>query len=817
MNKPGPLCQMCPLRDAPGPVWGVGPADAKLVAIGMAPADEEIRQEAPFVGSSGNIFNIGLRKVGLEREKIFITNTVKCYVKPRTQVPPGAIRCCHPLLEQELDCLPHARTILTLGATPFEALSGKRFTTVTNKKKQGVWLRGSPLRISDRTIIPAAHPAYLASTGFRDSPWWVEDLCKAKRFSEGQGISVHEHFNYSPTDEDVQQYVAKIRERGYFGLDIETPEKVLETEEADLVGGNENTQIQVIGLSCEIGEAIGVSPNQFHYLEELFNNPGPVLTCFVFNAGFDIYLLQQTFKFRNIRVYDGMIALNVLYSDIRPKDLGMFLSIFTDCEYTKNLGKTDPFRYNAYDTFGAMWGGLNSWEALKEMQLEDVFWKQDMALYPVVDEMRKVGVNCDTQQAMKIELICHKALGQYEAFWQKISPLINWTQNKELIGLFSAQKLPVQFKVRVDSKTKQRKKTPCLDMDVLEMYRDKYHNQTAGLILLMRKLKKASDFCRIYEQDDRAHSQYPLHRQRAGRIQSVDPDLQNIPEELILGKDFKVFPRQIIIPDNPENDVIISIDYEQGEFWIYAYAAQDQELLEMKKKGEYIYGKFFEDLLGKPFFQSGMPRKKAFKLKDIDPQDLLLAKSAPLGLIYGRGANSLEDGFGISHERAVHMYRSFFNEHLAISALHTKLLLEASQTGYLRNFFGRIRRFPNVQGMRNEILSYPGQSNLADILRRNALLPLFEGLRDFGARLLFAVHDQVAISCPARNALGCASWARDTMEAAIPEMNNYWIPCEPYIGCIEKSTTGKPNWGDLISLDDYKILKRTASNVPKHA
>jgi DNA polymerase-1 len=433
--------------------------------------------------------------------------------------------------------------------------------------------------------------------------------------------------------------------------------------------------------------------------------------------------------------------------------------------------------------------------------LEDLFYRSEMPMVQVLSNMEHVGVRCDVDTAQRMELKCYKLLKVYDDYWtdKVLKPHgVSWSSPKQLISLFRAQGLPIQYKVRV-AKDKSRTRTECCDEDVLELYRDSYRSQLAGLVLFMRKLKKASDFTHIYAADGRAHARYM--DQRGGRIQAKEPDLQNIPEELEAAG-VTVLPRTIIVPDGPD-DCIISADFDALEFYLYGYACQDKAILEAKKNGVYIYGVFYKDIFKRSFFQEGKPPQKAYRRKDIPPWELLVAKSGPLGMLYGRNVGSLQKGFGIPKTRAESIYTDFHREHPTIRPHHTELMYEASRKGYLKNFFGRIRRFPNVRMSQNEICSFTGQSNGADVLRYCALLPLQAGLPDFGARLLLTVHDSVVIGCPKRALHGCVEFVRDCMERPIPYLDNFWIPCTIKVSTKETSTTGTANWGDCVDYETY--------------
>jgi uracil-DNA glycosylase family 4 len=799
--KPGPLCYKCPLKDAPGVVWGEGNANAKLVIIGQCPGQDEIAQGRPFIGGSGRILDNSLQHAGVERSEVFITNAVKCFVKPKTPVPNGAVAACAPLLQRELDALEKHTTILTLGQEAFYGFTAKKMCTVSPPRSQkrppkpDTWLRGAVYRVGQsRSIVPAAHPAFIASGGFRDATFFDADVAKAVRISKGLGEFYEEHYDYNPTSRIILEYIEEIESIGDFGLDYETPEKSAAEEEEELLGSGK-TDIQVAGISHAPGWCVGVPGDMLQLLKPLFTRKRtrPML-CRVFNWGFEGYHSERQFGGLSVTPIDLMLQLNRCYSDSKRKDLGTALSLFTDMPYTKNLSKSDPDRYNACDTYGTLIGSRNAQSFMESMAIWQPYLQVDVPLWQAVIDMKVDGTRCDVNAAQRMELQCYKALNVYEDWWHGKIPNVDWQSPQQLIALFTTLKLPQVLRKRV-KKDKSIVRTPSCDQEVLEMYRDKYQNQLAGLLLTMRSLKKASDFTHIYASDGRAHPSHFIHGQKAGRIQAKEPDLQNIPEEIS-----GIYPRTIIIPDDPTEGYIVSADFEAIEFFIYGYASNDEPILRARREGTYIYGIFYESIFHKPFFEPGRPPKKPYRRKDIPPWELLVAKTGPLGLIYGRGEKSLEDGFGISKSEAHKIYHAFATEHWAVLNYHQVLMKEVWQNGYLRNFFNRIRWFPNPSGMRNEILSFPGQSSAADILIRNAIVPISQGIKDYGGRLLFPVHDSIQCTVPRVSLAGAVSFIRDCMEAPIPEMNNFWIPCVVKVG---------KNWGDTVTWEDYVLEHRT--------
>lgn len=369
--KPGPLCHACPLQSAPGPVWGVGSPSARLVRVGMAPGPDEVSSGEPFSGKSGQLLESASRKIGISRERSYTTNVVKCLVPPRHPLPQKAVDCCAPLIQKELDMLQFHDTILTLGAEAFHAFTHKKLLTQSpmrhgHKKPPdpNIWLRGCVYPIGQkRVIIPAVHPAYLLRTGFKDILFFERDLQRAQRFAEGKGVRYNVSYNYKPSSAEILEYIEHCWSNTRIGLDIETPIKSADEEESAY---GTTSEIDVIGISAEIGYCLGIPKDQLALAKSLFApRPSKKLRVYDFNHGFDGYHLGTHFDMGGIEAFDVMKAWYLIYPDAQRHDLATALSWFTDMSYHKNLQYSQPDYYNACDSFGALWAGI---EAEKELR-----------------------------------------------------------------------------------------------------------------------------------------------------------------------------------------------------------------------------------------------------------------------------------------------------------------------------------------------------------------------------------------------------------------------------------------------------------------
>src|SRR5204863_6643037 len=103
----------------------------------------------------------------------------------------------------------------------------------------------------------------------------------------------------------------------------------------------------------------------------------------------------------SVRAFDTMLALNLLHPLLQHKDLGMALSLYTDMPFHKNLEQNDANRYNARDTYGALWLGLVLYKKLIEQRMYDLFCDVVMPQVDVIISLVNSGgllANCEYVQ-----------------------------------------------------------------------------------------------------------------------------------------------------------------------------------------------------------------------------------------------------------------------------------------------------------------------------------------------------------------------------------------------------------------------------------
>ena len=157
---------------------GEGPEHAAIMFVGEQPGDQEDLQGRPFVGPAGRIFDKALEKVGIERDRVYVTNAVKHFKfrqrgKKRLHQRPnaGEIAACRFWLDLERRFV-RPQVVVAMGAIAVQSLIGKAATISS--------LRGKPVPLEDGSLLYVTiHPSYLLR--IRENEDWRDEV---RRFEE---------------------------------------------------------------------------------------------------------------------------------------------------------------------------------------------------------------------------------------------------------------------------------------------------------------------------------------------------------------------------------------------------------------------------------------------------------------------------------------------------------------------------------------------------------------------------------------------------------------------------------------------------------
>lgn len=144
-------CTRCPLHlSRSRAVPGEGNDEAKVVFVGQGPGENEDASGRPFVGRAGDLLNEWLRKIGLNRDEVWITNVTRCLPPPGRLPRTHEIRACAPYLLEEIRII-NPQVVCPLGNMALRVLLGK------SAKIQEV--QGEAIPQEKYFLFPLVHPA----------------------------------------------------------------------------------------------------------------------------------------------------------------------------------------------------------------------------------------------------------------------------------------------------------------------------------------------------------------------------------------------------------------------------------------------------------------------------------------------------------------------------------------------------------------------------------------------------------------------------------------------------------------------------------
>jgi DNA polymerase len=130
-------------------VSGAGPANAEIMIIGEGPGFHENETGIPFVGGSGRFLDELLEGIGLQREKVFVGNVVKCRPPGNRDPQSDELAACDPYLERQIAAI-NPKVIVTLGR-----FSMAKFFPDAKMSE----IHGRAMNVRGRLIVAMYHPA----------------------------------------------------------------------------------------------------------------------------------------------------------------------------------------------------------------------------------------------------------------------------------------------------------------------------------------------------------------------------------------------------------------------------------------------------------------------------------------------------------------------------------------------------------------------------------------------------------------------------------------------------------------------------------
>ncbi|GHU63003.1 DNA polymerase [Clostridia bacterium] len=259
-------------------------------------------------------------------------------------------------------------------------------------------------------------------------------------------------------------------------------------------------------------------------------------------------------------------------------------------------------------------------------------------------------------------------------------------------------------------------------------------------ILNYRQLSKlkstyAEGLAQCIQEDGRIHSTFNQMITATGRISSTEPNLQNIPIRMELGRAI----RKVFVPR--KGFVFVDADYSQIELRVLAHLSQDEKLIEAYRQAQDIHQITASEVFHVP-------------LDEVTPLQRRNAKAVNFGIVYGISAFSLGEDLNISREEAAKYQEQYFATYPKVKQFLTSLVESAKKQGSVQTLFRRTRPVPELKSSafmqrafgERVAMNAPIQGTAADIIKK-AMVAVDREIREQGlsSRLILQIHDELLI------------------------------------------------------------------------
>lgn len=374
-------------------------------------------------------------------------------------------------------------------------------------------------------------------------------------------------------------------------------------------------------------------------------------------------------------------------------------------------------------------------EQLEDHGMKKLYDEIEMPLVYVLADMEKEGV-----RAEKAELEAYGAqltgrIAELEtSIYEKAGETFNINSPKQLgVILFEKLQMPNGKKTKTGYSTAA---------DVLERLAPDY--PIVSEILEYRQLTKlkstyADGLALCIASDGRIHSTFNQTITATGRISSTEPNLQNIPIRMELGR----LIRKVFVPK--EGYVFIDADYSQIELRVLAHMSGDQNLIAAYQHAEDIHRITASQVFHTP-------------LEEVTDLQRRNAKAVNFGIVYGISSFGLSQDLSITRKEAEGYIASYFETYPGIKTFLDRLVSDAKEKGYAETMFGRRRPVPELASSNFMQRSFgeriamnsPIQGTAADIIKI-AMIRVKQRLdrEQLKSKLILQVHDELLIEAAA--------------------------------------------------------------------
>ena len=370
-------------------------------------------------------------------------------------------------------------------------------------------------------------------------------------------------------------------------------------------------------------------------------------------------------------------------------------------------------------------------QKLRDTKMDTLFRDIEMPLVFTLFDMEQNGIRVEADALKQYgDQLAGKIAELEKEIYGEAGEIFNINSPKQLgVVLFENMKLPGGRKTKTGYSTAA---------DVLEKLAPE-HPVVAKILEYRQytKLKSTyADGLANYIQDDgRIHGKFNQTITATGRISSTEPNLQNIPVRMELGR----LIRKVFIPE--EGYRFVDADYSQIELRVLAHCSGDEHLIQAYKEQSDIHRITASQVFHIPF-------------DEVTPQQRRNAKAVNFGIVYGISSFGLSQDLSITRKEAAKYIDDYFATYPGIKTFLDHAVTHAKEEGYVVTLFGRRRPVPELSSSNfmqrsfgeRVAMNSPIQGAAADIIKI-AMIRVNQRLKDqkMKSRLVLQVHDELLI------------------------------------------------------------------------
>lgn len=393
-------------------------------------------------------------------------------------------------------------------------------------------------------------------------------------------------------------------------------------------------------------------------------------------------------------------------------------------------------------------------EKLVSMDMDGLFYHVEMPLVEVLGYMEYEGVMVDKEKLIELGEEFKVSIDKLEEeIYNLAGADFNINSPKQLgVILFEKLGLPVIKKTKTGYST---------NAEVLEQLSDK-HEIIDKITEYRQIVKLKSTYVDgliniINPISHRIHSSFNQTITTTGRISSTEPNLQNIPVRLELGRNI----RKVFIADKGYK--LVDADYSQIELRVLAHMSQDEHMIDAFNHNVDIHTKTASQVFG-------------IDINDVTSEQRSAAKAVNFGIVYGISDFGLSKNLHIPVKEAKNYIDSYLNTYEDIKSYMDNTIEEAKKDGYVKTILNRRRYIPEIKSSniilknlgKRLAMNAPIQGSAADVIKI-AMVNVYKKLeeKNLKSKLVLQVHDELIIECIQEELDVVSKIVKDEMEHAI--------------------------------------------------